>query len=60
MAYPSENLAFVENKFEEHSHHESRRLLHLVFEEQGHMKSCFFKKFHKNLFEQQGMAKKYR
>jgi len=52
-------MAFVENKFEDHSHHESRRLLHLVFEAQGHMKSCCFEKIHENQFERQGMAKKY-
>jgi len=49
-------MAFVENKFEDHSHHESRRLLHLVFEEQGHMKSCCFEKIHENQFERQGSS----
>ena len=48
VAYPTENMAFVENNFEYSTATVSHELLHLVLEEQGHEKSCYVDEVHEN------------
>lgn len=48
IAYPAENMAFVENSFEYSTATVSHELLHLVLEEQGYEKSCYVDKVHEN------------
>jgi hypothetical protein len=50
VAYPTENLAFVENNFEYSTAAVSHELLHLVLEERGYEKSCYVDKVHENQF----------
>lgn len=48
VAYPTENLAFVENNFEYSTAAVSHEILHLVLEEEGHGKSCYVDAVHEN------------
>jgi hypothetical protein len=51
VAYPTENLTFVENNFGYSTGNLSHELLHLVLEEQGHEKSCYVDMVHENQFK---------
>jgi hypothetical protein len=48
VAYPSENLAFVENNFEYSTAALSHEILHLILEEEGHGKRCYVDLVHEN------------
>jgi hypothetical protein len=48
VAYPSENVAFVENNFGYSTASLSHEILHLVLEEEGHKKSCYVDLVHEN------------
>ena len=51
VAYPTENMAFVENNFEYSTAAISHEVLHLVLEEQGHDRSCYADKVHEHQFK---------
>jgi hypothetical protein len=51
VAYPTENIAFVENNFGYSTGTLSHELLHLVLEEQGHEKGCYVDSVHENQFK---------
>lgn len=51
VAYPTENMAFVENNFEYSTAAISHEILHLVLEEQGYERSCYADKVHENQFK---------
>lgn len=48
VAYPSENMAFVDNNFEYSTAPLSHEILHLVLEEEGHDKGCYVDMVHEN------------
>jgi hypothetical protein len=48
VAYPSEDVAFVENNFEYSTAALSHEILHLVLEEEGHDKGCYVDLVHEN------------
>lgn len=50
IAYPTENVAFVENDFEYSTGTLSHELFHLGLEELGCKKSCYVDKVHENQF----------
>jgi hypothetical protein len=51
VAYPTENLAFVQNNFEYSAGTLSHELLHLVLEQQAHEKNCYVDLVHENQFK---------
>ena len=50
IAYVAEDMAFVENNFGYSTGTLSHEILHLVLEEEGHEKSCYVNKVHRNQF----------
>lgn len=50
VAYPTENIAFVENNFEYSTAATSHEILHLLLEAEGHEKSCYVDAVHENQF----------
>jgi hypothetical protein len=50
VAYPTENLAFVENNFGYSTAAASHEILHLVLEEEGYEKECYSDMVHENQF----------
>lgn len=51
VAYPIENLAFVENNFEYSTAAISHEILHLVLEAEGHGKDCYVDMVHESQFK---------